>query len=53
MVLLDMCLKPRVATNIEIAEKEGRRMVEGIGITGHQVEEQWRLWVGRELWESG
>jgi quinate dehydrogenase len=48
-VLLDMCFKPRVTRNIKMAEREGWKTVDGTGIIGHQVEEQWRLWAGRDV----
>ncbi len=48
-VFLDMCFKPRVTRQIKLATKFGWETVEGTGIIGHQIEEQWRLWTGRIL----
>ena len=48
-VLLDMCFKPRVTRQIKFAVKHGWRTVEGTGVVGHQIEEQWRLWTGAKL----
>jgi quinate dehydrogenase len=48
-VLLDMCFKPRVTRNIKLAKREGWETVEGIGIIGHQIEEQWKLWAGKKV----
>jgi quinate dehydrogenase len=48
-ILLDMCFKPRVTRNIKLARKHAWQTVDGTGIIGHQIEEQWRLWTGRIL----
>ena len=48
-VFLDMCFKPRVTRQIKLAKQYGWVTVEGTGIIGHQIEEQWRLWTGRTL----
>jgi len=47
-ILLDMCFKPRRTRWLKLAEKHGWKMVEGTGIIGHQIEEQYRLWVGEQ-----
>lgn len=47
-VLLDMCFKPRQTRNLKLGERYGWRVVQGIGVIGHQVEEQYRLWCGDE-----
>ena len=43
-VLLDMCFKPRRTRTIKLAEKHGWKTVEGTGVIGHQIKEQYRLW---------
>lgn len=43
-VLLDMCFIPRRTRTIKLAEKYGWTTVEGTGVVGHQIEEQYRLW---------
>lgn len=48
-VLLDMCFKPRLTRHIKLAENCGWQTVQGTGIIGHQIEEQWRLWAGDEV----
>jgi quinate dehydrogenase len=61
-VLLDMCFKPRNTRILKLGKEEGWRVIDGTGVIGHQIEEQWRLWanagVGRmeevpkeEAWE--
>jgi quinate dehydrogenase len=45
-VLLDMCFKPRNTRILKLARENGWRAVEGTGVIGHQIEEQWRLWAG-------
>ncbi|KAK6371457.1 hypothetical protein LTS17_008707 [Exophiala oligosperma] len=47
-VLLDMCFKPRRTRWLKLAEKHGWKTIEGTGIIGHQIEEQYRLWVGED-----
>ncbi|KAL6248625.1 hypothetical protein RBB50_004880 [Rhinocladiella similis] len=47
-VVLDMCFKPRRTRWLKLAEKYGWKTVEGTGIIGHQIEEQYRLWAGKE-----
>lgn len=47
-VLLDMCFKPRRTRNLKLGVKHGWQDVEGTGIIGHQISEQWRLWCGDE-----
>ncbi|KAK5293095.1 3-dehydroshikimate dehydratase [Cryomyces antarcticus] len=47
-VLLDMCFKPRNTRILKLGKRHGWRTVEGTGVIGHQVEEQWRLWAGQE-----
>ena len=48
-VFLDMCFKPRVTRQIKLAKSKGWTTVEGTGIIGHQIHEQWRLWAGADL----
>lgn len=48
-VLLDMCFKPRRTSTIKLAEKYDWTTVEGVGIIGHQIEEQYRLWCAPEM----
>lgn len=45
-VLLDMCFKPRNTRILKMAKESRWRTVEGTGVIGHQIEEQWRLWAG-------
>jgi quinate dehydrogenase len=45
-VLLDMCFKPRNTRILKLAKESGWRTVEGTGVIGHQIGEQWRLWAG-------
>lgn len=47
-VLLDLCFKPRMTSMMKAGERNGWVCVEGIHVIGHQVVEQWRLWVGSE-----
>ncbi|KAJ9626701.1 hypothetical protein H2204_009971 [Knufia peltigerae] len=47
-ILLDMCFKPRRTRWLKLAEKHGWKTIEGTGIIGHQIEEQYRLWVGED-----
>jgi quinate dehydrogenase len=47
-VLLDMCFKPRRTRILKLGVKHGWKDVDGTGIIGHQVEEQYRLWCGEE-----
>jgi quinate dehydrogenase len=50
-VFLDMCYKPRVTRQIKLATSTGWLTVEGTGIIGHQIHEQYRLWAGADLSE--
>jgi quinate dehydrogenase len=43
-VLLDMCFKPRNTRILKAGRGNGWRVVDGTGVIGHQIEEQWRLW---------
>lgn len=43
-VLLDMCFKPRRTRTIKLAESYGWVCVEGTGVIGYQIEEQYRPW---------
>ena len=45
-VLLDMCYKPRNTRIIKLGRENGWNTVDGTGVIGHQIEEQWRLWAG-------
>lgn len=47
-VLCDLCFKPRITRMMKAGERSGWECVEGIHVIGHQVVEQWRLWVGSE-----
>jgi quinate dehydrogenase len=47
--LLDMCFKPRRTRYIKLAEQYGWKTVEGTGIIGYQIEEQYRLWCGEDV----
>ncbi len=47
-VLLDMCFKPRRTRILKMGVKHGWKDVEGTGIIGHQIEEQYQLWCGEE-----
>jgi quinate dehydrogenase len=47
-VFLDMCFKPRVTRKIKLARKHGWPTVEGTEIIGHQIQEQYRLWISPE-----
>lgn len=47
-VVLDMCFKPRRTRSLKLAERYGWSGVEGVGIIGHQIEEQYRLWLSEE-----
>jgi quinate dehydrogenase len=44
-----MCFNPRITRNIQLARSHGWEIVEGICIIGHQVQEQYRLWVGEDV----
>lgn len=48
-VLLDMCFKPRRTRLLRMGEQYNWQTVEGTGIIGHQIEEQYRLWCGEEV----
>jgi quinate dehydrogenase len=45
-VLLDMCYKPRNTRILQLGNANGWATMDGTGIIGHQIEEQWRLWAG-------
>ncbi|KAK0109698.1 hypothetical protein ONS95_002377 [Cadophora gregata] len=45
-VLLDMCFKPRNTRILKLGKENGWNVVEGTGVIGYQIEEQWRLWAG-------
>ena len=45
-VLLDMCFKPRNTRIMKLGRENGWAVVDGTGVIGHQIEEQWRLWAG-------
>lgn len=45
-VLLDMCFKPRNTRILKLGRENGWAVVDGTGVIGHQIEEQWRLWAG-------
>ncbi|SPO04408.1 probable shikimate 5-dehydrogenase [Cephalotrichum gorgonifer] len=47
-ILLDLCFKPRITRMMKAGARSGWKCVEGIHVIGHQVVEQWRLWVGSE-----
>ena len=51
-VLLDLCFKPRWTRMMKAGERKGWQCVEGIHVIGHQVIEQWRLWVGDKAIEK-
>lgn len=51
-VLLDMCFKPRRTRWLKLAEKYDFVTVEGTGVIGHQIEEQYRLWAGEDAVKS-
>ena len=44
-VFLDMCFKPRVTRKIKLARSYGWSTVEGTEIIGHQIQEQYRVWI--------
>ncbi|KAH9224586.1 shikimate [Leptodontidium sp. 2 PMI_412] len=45
-MLLDMCFKPRNTRILRMGRENGWKAVEGTGVIGYQIEEQWRLWAG-------
>jgi quinate dehydrogenase len=45
-VLLDMCFKPRNTRILKLGRENKWAVVDGTGVIGHQIEEQWRLWAG-------
>lgn len=47
-VMLDMCYKPRWTRHRKLAEHYGWTTVDGVGVIGHQIHEQWRLWTRGE-----
>lgn len=51
-IFLDMCFKPRVTRQIRLAENRGWTTVQGTGIIGHQIHEQYRLWAQADLSHS-
>lgn len=44
-VFLDMCFKPRITRKIKLARAHGWDVVEGTEIIGHQIQEQYRVWI--------
>ncbi|KAI4721899.1 shikimate [Aureobasidium sp. EXF-10727] len=44
-VFLDMCFKPRITRKIKLAKKHDWQTVEGTEIIGHQIYEQYRVWI--------
>lgn len=46
--VLDMCYKPRRTRVLKLAEHFGWNTIEGTGVIGHQLEEQYRLWLGKD-----
>ncbi|KAF2148483.1 shikimate [Myriangium duriaei CBS 260.36] len=44
-VFLDMCFKPRETRKIKLARSRDWPVVEGTEIIGHQISEQYRLWI--------
>lgn len=44
-VFLDMCFKPRITRKIKLARTHGWQVVEGTEIIGHQIQEQYRVWM--------
>jgi quinate dehydrogenase len=47
-VLLDMCYKPRNTRILKLGRSLGWNVVDGTGVIGHQIGEQYRLWAGEE-----
>ncbi|THZ00089.1 hypothetical protein D6C92_01974 [Aureobasidium pullulans] len=47
-IFLDMCFQPRATRNIKLARKHGWQTVEGTEIIGHQIQEQYRVWISPE-----
>ncbi|KAH0043234.1 shikimate, partial [Aureobasidium melanogenum] len=47
-VFLDMCFKPRITRKIKLAKKHEWQTVEGTEIIGHQIQEQYRVWISPE-----
>ncbi|KJX93798.1 shikimate / quinate 5-dehydrogenase like protein [Zymoseptoria brevis] len=47
-VFLDMCFKPRITMKIKLARQYGWETVEGTEVIGHQIYEQYRVWIGSE-----
>lgn len=47
-VFLDMCFKPRITRKIKLARAHGWPTVDGTGIIGHQIQEQYRVWIKPE-----
>lgn len=52
-VILDMCFKPRNTRTMKLARERDWECVDGTGIIGWQIQEQWRLWVGAGEKRSG
>lgn len=50
-VFLDMCYKPRETKNLKAAKKCGWVTGEGVDVVSFQLNEQWRLWAGKEASE--
>lgn len=47
-ILLDMCYRPRRTRHIQMGKAHGWRTIEGIDVVGHQAEQQWAGWAGKE-----
>ncbi|KEQ78842.1 shikimate [Aureobasidium pullulans EXF-150] len=47
-IFLDMCFKPRVTRKTKLARKHGWQTVEGTEVIGHQIQEQYRVWISPE-----
>lgn len=47
-LFLDMCFKPRITRKIKLARSHGWQIVEGTEIIGHQIQEQYRVWISPE-----
>ncbi|KAG5750348.1 hypothetical protein H9Q72_006967 [Fusarium xylarioides] len=51
-VFLDMCYKPRVTRNIQLARQKGWTTGDGGQVVGWQLKAQWTLWAGRKTSEA-
>ncbi|KAH7231169.1 putative shikimate 5-dehydrogenase [Fusarium tricinctum] len=51
-VFLDMCYKPRVTRNIQLARQKGWTTEDGGQVVGWQLKAQWTLWAGRKTSEA-